>query len=139
MKFFVNMCSSEAIDKPSFEPLTNDKGEVGQSWRVPNSMGKVRYDQDRKGDVCNTVDAVFHPDAFVLAHNKSFQAMMIGIALETAQKQLGERKEAISKDYVVLQNVRCKGGEPALLPVRSIHGRIVNKGEGEPERDREGI
>jgi|JI6StandDraft_1071083.scaffolds.fasta_scaffold84877_3 dynein assembly factor 2 len=101
-------------------------------------MGKVRYDQDKKGDVCNTVDAVFHPDAYVLARNKSFQAMMINIALDTSQKQLGERKETISKDYVILQNVKCKGGEPALLPVRSIHGRIVSKGEGEPQRDLEG-
>jgi hypothetical protein len=38
----------------------------------------------------------------------------------------------------VLQNLKCKGGEPALLPVRSIEGRLMNKGEGEVERDLEG-
>lgn len=27
--------------------------------------------------------------------------------------------------------MKCKGGEPALLPVRNIEGRIVSKGEGE--------
>jgi hypothetical protein len=63
--------------------------------------------------------------------------MIIIIALDTAARQLGERKETLSKDYVVLQNVKCKGGEPALLPVRSIDGRLVNKGEGE-ERGIEG-
>lgn len=59
-------------------------------------MGKVRYDQDKsinyaysEGNVCNTVDAVFNPFAFGLASNKPFQAMMISIALETAQRQLG--------------------------------------------------
>jgi hypothetical protein len=52
-------------------------------------MGKIRYDQDKKGDVCNTVDAVFNPYTFALAQNKSFQSMIINIALDTAQKQLG--------------------------------------------------
>ena len=46
MKFFINMCSAEEIEKPSFEAKMTETGEVGQSWRIPNSMGKIRYDQD---------------------------------------------------------------------------------------------
>ena len=43
MKFFVNMCSSDYIEKPSCEPGPNGSGF---NWQIPNSMGKIRYDQD---------------------------------------------------------------------------------------------
>ncbi len=75
---------------------------------------------------------------FEFAKHPSFQAMIIGIAIEGAERQLGERKESLSRDYVVLKNLKCKGenGEPALLPIRYIEGRAYNRGEGpaEPER-----
>lgn len=69
--------------------------------------------------------------------------MMINIALEAAERQLGERKETLSRDYVILQKVICKGadGKPALMPIRYIDGKVYNKGEGptnQPERDNEG-
>ena len=69
--------------------------------------------------------------------------MMINIALQAAERQLGERKETLSRDYVILQRVICKGvdGKPALMPMRYIDGKIYNKGEGpsnQPERDMEG-
>jgi len=48
--------------------------------------------------------------------------MMINIALEASERLLGERKETLSRDYVILQKVICKGqdGKPALLPIRYI-------------------
>lgn len=46
MKFFVNLCSSSEMEKPGFAPYTNDKGEVGHNWKIPHSVGKIRYDQD---------------------------------------------------------------------------------------------
>jgi hypothetical protein len=58
--------------------------------------------------------------------------MIINIALEAAEKQLGERKETLSRDYIILKNVVCKGqdGKPALMPIRYIDGKMYNKGEG---------
>lgn len=69
--------------------------------------------------------------------------MMVNIALEAAERQLGERKETLSRDYIILKNVICKGqdGKPALMPIRYIEGKIYNKGDGpnnEFERDMEG-
>jgi len=29
-----------------------------------------------------------------------------------------------------LKNLKCKGGKPALLPMRFIKGKAFNKGEG---------
>lgn len=61
--------------------------------------------------------------------------MIISIALEGSERQLGERKETLSRDYIILKNVKCKGenGEPALLPIRYIDGKAYNKGEGPTE------
>ena len=69
--------------------------------------------------------------------------MIINIALEAAERQLGERKETLSRDYVILKNLKCKGvdGKPALMPIRYIEGKVYNKGEGpngELERDMDG-
>ena len=41
------MCSASEIEKPTFQPKVLDSGEVGQNWSLPNSMGKIRYDQDK--------------------------------------------------------------------------------------------
>lgn len=56
--------------------------------------------------------------------------MIINIAIETAQRQLGERKETLSKDYIVMEKLKCKGGQPAILPIREIEGKVYSKGEG---------
>lgn len=39
-----------------------------------------------------------------------------------------------------MEKLKCKGGTPAVLPIRSIEGKAYNKGEGgEHERDRDGV
>ena len=48
MKFFINMCESEYLEKPGCQPHTMEDGTIGYSWKVPNSMGKIRYDQDKR-------------------------------------------------------------------------------------------
>lgn len=82
------------------------------------------------GSPCQVVDIAFHPDTYFFAVKKEFQEMMINIALEAAEKQLGERKETLSRDYIILKKLICKGqdGKPALLPIRYIEGKMYNKG-----------
>lgn len=48
MKFFVNMCSSDYIDKPTCQLAKSQSGGGGYNWRIPNSLGKIRYDQDKR-------------------------------------------------------------------------------------------
>ena len=48
MKLFINMCSSEYLEKPSCEPGPDQSGQKGFHWQVPHSMGKIRYDQDKR-------------------------------------------------------------------------------------------
>lgn len=112
--------------------MGGNDGKPGYSWKIPNSSGKIRYDQDKNGNPCQVLDVAFHLDTFYFAARKEFQEMIINIALEAAEKQLGERKETLSRDYVILKNVICKGqdGKPALMPIRYIDGKMYNKGEG---------
>ena len=47
MKFCINMCESEYLGKPNCYPTTGENGFTGYNWKIPNSMGKIRYDQDK--------------------------------------------------------------------------------------------
>ena len=47
MKFFINMCETQYLEKPACEPSPGEDGKVGYSWKIPNSSGKIRYDQDK--------------------------------------------------------------------------------------------
>lgn len=39
-----------------------------------------------------------------------------------------------------MEKLKCKGGQPAILPIRQIEGKTYSKGEGgEQERDRDGV
>lgn len=58
------------VAAPTIELVTRN-GVQGQSWSLPYSAGKIRYDQDAKKNVCNTIDVAFHPIAFVRAKEYS--------------------------------------------------------------------
>ena len=45
------MCSSNYIDKPSCEPVPGEGAKGGYSWKVPNSIRKIRYDQDKRNSM----------------------------------------------------------------------------------------
>ncbi|CAD8102236.1 unnamed protein product [Paramecium sonneborni] len=127
-KFFINICSTGVLDKPQSETITQN-GQTGQNWKIPYSIGKIRYDQDKKQNICNTVDVAFHPNTIGLCYKMpNFQNLVCSTALEASGKQLGERNEEISKDFKVLKHTKCKGGEPALLPVRiDKKGKLTNE------------
>jgi len=36
------------MEKPSCEPMPDKDGKMGYNWKIPNSIGKIRYDQDRR-------------------------------------------------------------------------------------------
>lgn len=45
-KLFINICETKELQKPTFEEKI-EKGEKGQSWRLPYITNKPRYDQDK--------------------------------------------------------------------------------------------
>jgi len=44
--------------------------------------------------------------------------MICEISVEAASKQIRDPDEIISKDYKILNKMKCKGGKPAAMPVR---------------------
>ena len=46
VKFFINVCSASVVDAPYAEDVVQD-GAVGKSWKIPFTIGKIRYDQDK--------------------------------------------------------------------------------------------
>lgn len=117
-KLFINICSTAELQRPTFE--TGSKlGQTGQNWKVPYITNKPRYDQDKKKNVCTTIDVAFHPHAFeLLLRNRAFEKLLCSTAIESAEKQLLERNEVVSRDYKILKKINCKGGEPATMTIR---------------------
>ena len=60
-KVFVNVCSSDHVDKPAPVDASTDSEEV--QMRIPLSLGPPREDLDKSGEVCTVYDVVVHPDA----------------------------------------------------------------------------
>lgn len=111
-KVFINISSHNWVTKPSSENTPK-----GQHWKMPYSVSKLRYDQDKKKRVVTTVDVVFHKEAFKYAHIDQFTKFLCDTALNGVERLVIERKQKISKDYIILKNMKCKGGKPAVLPI----------------------
>lgn len=45
-KFFINICQTKELAKPSFEEKTNN-GQTGKNFKLPSMTNKPRYDQDK--------------------------------------------------------------------------------------------
>ena len=112
-KVFVNVCSADAVEKPTSE---------GQRWQLPMMAGKPRYEKDNKGQLALTLDIVFHPNALHLASsNPGFKRMVAGSAVERAQELMarfgvGEAADTVlDKNYTILKHKRCMGDKPAII------------------------
>ena len=46
-KLFVNMCTSETLDKAEAKMATDSSGKRGESWSIPYSLTPPREDQDK--------------------------------------------------------------------------------------------
>lgn len=83
--------------------------------------------------------------AMVLMYGMDFQKLVCETAIEGIGKVLAEHKESISKDYKIMQNLRCKGGKPASITVKIetanpiINSLDVSKHQTPLEKEIKGI
>ncbi|XP_071548378.1 protein kintoun [Panulirus ornatus] len=130
---FVNICSSDVVQKPSFVRVDDGK-KKGQRWSLPHALPKPRREligkevsvvkggnQPVDVDAVQSVvhDVVFHPDALHLAScNHLMRNTLIQTAMDSLQKNFqlmkGEPVEAASVDYV---------GKP----VQSVIKRVMDR------------
>lgn len=60
-KCFVNICYHPEVQQPQRQ-IVQRGAEQGESWQLPYRVSKPRHDQDTNGELCSTVDVVFHED-----------------------------------------------------------------------------
>ena len=79
---------------PTKKANGDSRGKSPTPWENSDTIKTdVIYILIKDKNPCQVVDCAFHPDSFQFAAAySSFQAMMISIALESAERQLGERK-----------------------------------------------
>lgn len=121
-KCFINVCFHEKVDKPQKERVTSPSGETGYNWRLPYRVSKLRYDQDNKKQVCTTYDVVFHTDVVEFLPHPEYKKFVADTAIDGVGQVLAENKEKVSRDYKILKNLDCKGGEPSLMTVKELTG-----------------
>lgn len=86
-KTFVNIATNEKIDKPSSVSSTNAAGQRGLTWSLPYTLAPPRRDMDKKNQLCQVYDVVFHPDALHLAsRNVAFRKLVNDTAIDAIQQ-----------------------------------------------------
>lgn len=79
----------------------------------------------------------FHPEAIMLAKNsKTIEKFLCTTAIESAEKQLVERGEILSRDYKILKKLTCKGGKPATMTITESKLKCDSvQNENQPPRE----
>lgn len=118
-KTFINVTSHEIMDPPK-KVERSQNGKKGFSFELPYRVSKGRPDQDNKGSICTTYDVVFHPEVISMAmlYKNEFLKFVCDTAVEGVSKVLTQENEKLSKDYKVLNKLRCKGGQPASITIK---------------------
>lgn len=86
-KTFINVATSNKIEKPSSVSSTNADGQRGLNWSLPYTLAPPRRDMDKKNQLCHVYDVVFHPDALHLASRiASFRKLVNDTAIDAVQQ-----------------------------------------------------
>lgn len=117
-KAFINVCFHEKIEKPERELITGPDGKSGYNWKLPYRVSKVRHDQDNKKQFCSTYDVVFHPEIKQFLFHPEFKKFVSDTAIDGLAQLLAEHNEKVSRDYKIMKNLDCKGGEPSLMTLK---------------------
>ena len=64
-------------------------------------------------------DVVFNEDITQYLVHPEFQKFVADTAIDGVNQVLQQQKEKVSTDYKIMKNLKCKGGEPALMTVRT--------------------
>lgn len=137
-KTFINISTSDKIEKPSSTSTTNPQGQRGLNWRfdlhlnyrlnininvlllysLPYSLAPPRRDQDKKGELCHVYDCVFHPDAMHLANkNDAFRKLMNDTAIDGVQNAF---KVELDRQNLKFPKMSFKGmAKPTVVRKRS--------------------
>ncbi|KAG0727386.1 Protein kintoun [Chionoecetes opilio] len=111
--FFVNICSSDVIQKPDLQPASSG-GKPCHKWSLPHAAAKPRREvvagreesQRHTTPVKQVVvhDVVYHPDALQLAlHSPVMKQTLIDTAMDSLRKHFSvhiNKVEQVDKQYI---------------------------------------
>lgn len=84
-KAFINVCSNEHIEKPSYS-IQENGGKRGINWKIPHTMAPPHDDLDKMKIRCVVYDVVFHPNTLRMAEkNAQFKKMLDDTACEAVE------------------------------------------------------
>lgn len=119
-KVFVNVCSSDLIDRPA-----SSKQPGGTSWSIPYSLSKFRDDVDHENVACKVYDCVFHPETIQKAFaNQAFKRLVSTTAIEGIEKQF---EIVLGKDFKELK-MKAKGVPQATM-IKKADPNFVKKNQ----------
>lgn len=85
---------------------------------------------------------VFNSEVQSYLHSEEFKKFVADTAIDGISRVLAESQEKISQDYKIMQNLKCKGGEPAMMVVKKeessnpLLGNLdVNKTESKLQKE----
>ena len=130
-KLFINMVSSDYIDEPSAASSSDNTSAMNEqrhAWSVPYSLGPVRMETDKSGDLTPTFDACYHPKALEIAmQNYSFRDMLAKLAVDAVIAYFERMNDAVievcnnidKSSYRILRGVNYINGDPPVMLVSS--------------------
>ena len=101
-KVFINVCSSEHIEKPGEKTRLDDEGKEVSGMNIPISVGPVRPCKDKKGQSSVAVDCIVNPkviDDIKLDSGGSFRDFVCQMMLSYVESKYSNKFASVSRQY----------------------------------------
>jgi HSP20 family molecular chaperone IbpA len=117
-KMFVNIVHSEKVEKATME-----RCDKGVNWQLPYTLGPLRQEKDKKGNLIPAIDCCYNPQTIARAQKDSrFKGLIVNTALDAVERAFKEVQKAevkIDRKYTVLKGIAYKNGDPVLMMLSS--------------------
>uniref|UniRef100_A0A8C4NIF4 PIH1 N-terminal domain-containing protein n=1 Tax=Eptatretus burgeri TaxID=7764 RepID=A0A8C4NIF4_EPTBU len=85
-KCFINVCSDDAVNRPTYKREQGPDGSWGMLYQFPNALVPPKKDKDNAGRRCVVYDVVFHSETLALAKDPRLQKLLVKTALDMVEK-----------------------------------------------------
>uniref|UniRef100_UPI00358F6078 protein kintoun n=1 Tax=Myxine glutinosa TaxID=7769 RepID=UPI00358F6078 len=85
-KCFINVCSDDAVNRPTYKREQGSDGSWGMRYQFPNALVPPKEDKDNAGRRCVVYDVVFHSETLALVKNPRVHQLLVKTALDMVEK-----------------------------------------------------
>ncbi|EEQ97526.1 conserved hypothetical protein [Perkinsus marinus ATCC 50983] len=125
-KLFLNICYTDKLGDVQFKKQGAKAHEdpdataqaPGYAVSLPYSASPPRPDKDKRDNLCMVSDVAVSQRTFVQAiQNEALLKLVVDTVSEAITTSCLKGGETVSRDFKVLQKMRCKGGTPMPMSV----------------------